>query len=235
MQSPRTRLDRLISSHVGINRRDVRLLLAQGRVRVDGEIASTINQVVHQFSHITLDGEALQQHLPVYVMMNKPTGVVSATKDKSHTTVVDLLERPDREKLHIAGRLDFNSSGLLLLTNDGSWSRQLSDPNKRVVKRYRVSVEKPLTTEYASVFEAGIFFAYEGVTTRPAGLTIISDHVAEVSLVEGRYHQIKRMFGYFDNKVLALHRDAVGKLNLDTHLAAGQSRLLSAAEVNGLF
>jgi 16S rRNA pseudouridine516 synthase len=235
MQSPRTRLDRLISRHAGIKRRDVRLLLAQGRVCVDGDIARMINQVVHQFSHVTLDGQTLQNHQPVYVMMNKPTGVVSATKDKLHTTVVDLINQPDRDDLHIAGRLDFNSSGLLLLTNDGRWSRQLSDPNNNVAKLYRVTVEKPLTDEYVSVFAEGILFSYEGVITRPAGLRIISDHVAEVSLVEGRYHQIKRMFGHFNNKVLTLHRYAVGNLRLDADLAAGQSRTLEKAEVSGIF
>ena len=164
-------------------------------------------------------------------MMHKPTGVVSATRDDRHKTVIDLLDRADRSELHITGRLDFNSSGLLLLTNDGRWSRQLSSPQSNISKLYRVTLERPLTTDYIQAFAAGMYFEYEGIKTQPAGLRIIDDCVAEVSLVEGRYHQIKRMFGRCGNRVLRLHRIAVGSLALDAALRAGQSRDLSAAEV----
>lgn len=234
MQSKRKRLDRFMSVRVGVNRRDVRLILAQGRVLVDGCVATAINQVIDKFSHVTLDDQILQENSPCYVMMNKPVGVVSATKDKQHKTVVDLLDRTDRTSLHIVGRLDFNSSGLLLLSNDGRWSRHLSTPERKVSKLYRVTLEKPITQDYIQAFAKGMYFAYEGITTRPAKLDIISDHVAEVSLVEGRYHQIKRMFGRFRNPVVKLHRIAVGNLLLDLALAPGQCRKLTEREVNNI-
>jgi 16S rRNA pseudouridine516 synthase len=231
MQSKRARLDRFISEQMGINRRDVRPLLAQKRIVVDGSPATDINHVIDEFSHVTLDDQVLQDNTPSYVMMNKPAGVVSATKDEQHRTVIDLLERPDRHHLHIVGRLDFNSSGLLLLTNDGRWSRQLTTPENNIAKLYRVTLKKPVTEAYVQAFSEGMYFPFEDITTRPAKLHIVSDYVAEVSLMEGRYHQIKRMFGRFDNEVLTLQRIAIGNLSLDPSLSPGQSRALTDREV----
>jgi 16S rRNA pseudouridine516 synthase len=231
VQSTRTRLDRFISVHTGIFRRDVRAVLAQGRVTVNGELATGISQVIDQFAHVLLDDQVLQARIPIYIMLNKPAGVVSATTDEHHKTVVDLLDHADRNTLHIAGRLDFNSTGLVLLTNDGRWSRSLSTPENSIGKRYRVTLEHPIGSEYAQAFSQGMYFAYEGITTLPAQLRVIDTHTAEVCLVEGRYHQIKRMFGHFDNPVLQLHRVAVGGLELDPRLLPGQSRDLSETEV----
>lgn len=235
MQSKRTRLDRLISAHLRINRGDVRHMLAQGRVQVDGCVARDVQQLIDEFTHVMLDDQVLQNKTPSYVMMNKPVGVVSATKDEKHKTVIDLLDRPDRNSLHIVGRLDFNSTGLLLLTNDGRWSRALTSPENRVSKIYRVTVENTLTEDYCAAFEEGMYFPFEDITTRPAKLKVISDHIAEVSLVEGRYHQIKRMFGRFRNPVLELHRVAIGSLVLDLKMQPGESRELTADEVKNIF
>jgi len=160
-----------------------------------------------------------------------PAGVVSATKDQHHQTVIDLLNCVDADNLHIVGRLDFNSTGLLLLTNDGRWSRNLTLPEKKVSKRYRVTLQYPITQAYVRAFAEGMYFSYENITTRAAKLYIINEYVAEVRLVEGRYHQIKRMFGRFNNPVLALHRIAVGNLMLDVTLLPGQSRSLTASEL----
>jgi len=235
MPLKRTRLDRLLSGFAGINRRDVKLMLAHQRVEVDGRVATDACQQVDGFSRVMLDGQVLQDNTPHYLMLNKPVGVVSATKDELHKTVIDLLDRDYFPSLHIAGRLDLNSSGLLLLTNDGRWSRRLSSPEMAVTKLYRVTLEKPLTEAYISAFAEGMYFAYEGITTRPAKLKIVSKYVAEVSLVEGRYHQIKRMFGRFRNPVLALHRIAIGRLELDSVLAAGCSRELTKWEVQSFW
>lgn len=206
-------------------------MLARGGVRVDGSVATGISQVIDEFSRVVLDDRVLQARQPVYIMLHKPTGVVSATRDGKHKTVIDLLERPDRETLHIAGRLDYNSSGLLLLTNDGRWSRQLSSPGNQIRKVYRVTLAHPATPECVRAFAEGMYFAYEGITTRPAGLRMVDDHVAEVTLVEGRYRQIRRMFRRRQNRVLALHRVAIGNLILDARLAPGAHRELTAPEV----
>ncbi len=145
MQSKRARLDRFLSSYLQINRKGVRLMLAHKRVTVDGAVAKDIDQLVDEFSRIVLDDQVLQSNNRVFVMMNKPVGVVSATKDEQHRTVIDLLDRADKNDLHIVGRLDLNSSGLLLLTNDGRWSRQLTSPQYKVVKVYQVTLKNLLS------------------------------------------------------------------------------------------
>ncbi|MEQ8514937.1 MAG: 16S rRNA pseudouridine(516) synthase, partial [Chromatocurvus sp.] len=218
------RLDRHLSAALAVKRGDVRRLLAQRRVEVNGNTATDISQVITRFSEVRCDGRPTQSRTARYVMLNKPRGIVSATTDRHHTTVIDLLEQPWKTQLHVVGRLDFNSTGLVLLTNDGQWSRQLSLPGSQWVKRYRVRVERALTGDHVEAFRRGLYFRYEDITTRPAQLTILNEFEAEVGLVEGRYHQIKRMFGQFDNRVLGIHRLAVGPLSLDTGLAPGQSR-----------
>lgn len=228
------RLDRHLSALLDIGRSDVRLLLAQGRVEVDGVTATEINQVITRFSDVRFDGKPTQAQKARYLMLNKPAGIVSATADKLHCTVIDLLEQPWKDELHIVGRLDFNSTGLVLLTNDGQWSRRLSLPGSKLLKRYRVRVEKALNEDHVEAFRRGLYFKYEGVTTRPAQLIMLSEFEAEVGLVEGRYHQIKRMFGQCDNRVLGIHRFAVGSLRLDAALAPGQSRELTPAELAAL-
>jgi 16S rRNA pseudouridine516 synthase len=235
MQSKRTRLDRFISVNTKFCRRDVKLMLAQNRIQVDGLVAESVQQIIDEFTHVVLDGTVLQANTARYLMLNKPIGVVSATKDKKHKTVIDLLDASQREDLHIAGRLDLNSTGLLLLTNNGRWSKQLSHPEQAVAKRYSVTVENTLTDDYIAAFANGMHFPYEDIITRSATLKIISDYVAEVTLTEGRYHQIKRMFGRFQNKVLKLHRESIGNLPLDPRLKPGQYRELTHAEAQNLF
>ncbi|MGY0218682.1 pseudouridine synthase [Endozoicomonadaceae bacterium StTr2] len=234
MQSKRTRLDRFISKKTGISRGALRSLFAKGMVSVDGVVNRDARYVIDEFSKVSFDGEELQNNTPVYIMMHKPAGVVSATKDEQHKTVIDLLERPDKNTLHIAGRLDLHSSGLLLLTNDSRWSSRLTLPEKKVRKVYRVTLANPLTDEYIEAFAKGMYFGFEDITTRPAQLKILSEHVAEVTLEEGRYHQIKRMFGRFRNPVVKLHRLSVGNLVLDDSLPEGQSRELSEYEVSNI-
>jgi len=206
-------------------------MLAKGRVKVDGKLARDIDQIVDEFSHICMDDKVLQANMASYVMLHKPVGVVSATIDDKHRTVIDLLERDDKESLHIVGRLDLNTSGLLLLTNDGRWSKQLMDPEHKVGKLYRVHLQNPLTSEYISGFAKGMYFEFEDITTLPAELEIIDSHTALVTLYEGRYHQIKRMFGRFRNPVIGLHRISVGNIVLDDSLQAGESRALTIDEI----
>ena len=238
MESKKFRLDRFVSSRTGVKKGDVRLLLAQKRVMVDGGFAAAINQVVDQFSHIVVDGQILQQNSAVYWMMHKPVGVVSATKDEIHKTVIDLLEADNPEArlddLHIVGRLDLNSSGLLLLTNDVEWSRRLTSPDKNVAKVYEVTLADPITDEYSEAFAQGMYFAFEDLTTLPAVLEKVSEYVARVTLMEGRYHQIKRMFGRLRNQVVELHRVSIGNLELDEDLLPGDSRLLTPSEAKSI-
>ena len=236
MQTKSFRIDRYISKRCNINRRDIKLMLAQGRIVINGEVIREITTIVEEFDCVVLEGEILQDKQAVYIMMNKPIGVVSATKDQLHKTVIDLLPaNVGGHDLHIVGRLDLNTSGLLLLTNDSRWSRKLMSPEAKVNKVYQVILENEVSEETVSAFAAGMYFSFEDITTLPAQLKILSHNVAEVILMEGKYHQIKRMFGRFRNPVLALHRSSIGNLALDVSLAAGESRALTSVEVSAIF
>lgn len=227
------RLDRFLSNLPCYNRQQVRLLLAERRVRVDGTQVGDPRHEVREFSRIEVDDQLVQAGRALrYFMLHKPTGCVSATVDPQHRTVLDLLDEPDKHDLHIAGRLDYNTTGLLLITNDGQWSRRLTQPQTKLPKVYYVETEHVIDEHYIEKFREGFYFAFEDLTTQPAELTILSPHSARLSIVEGRYHQVKRMFGFFDNKVIRLHREHMGPLQLDPSLLPGEYRALRPDEIS---
>jgi 16S rRNA pseudouridine516 synthase len=226
------RVDRFLSNLPRFNRQQVRLLLVERRVSVDGVPVSDPHHEVREFSRVCVDDEVLQAGKPArYFMLHKPPGCVSATADPQHPTVLDWLDEPDKDELHIAGRLDFNTTGLMLITNDGQWSRRLTQPTTKLPKVYRVETEQEIGAEYAATFAAGVYFAFEDLTTQPAELELLAPRLARLSIIEGRYHQVKRMFGHFNNKVIRLHRERMGPLELDGALAPGEYRALSADEI----
>lgn len=219
MNNKRGRLDRFLSRTLSISRNNLRPLLAAGRVRVNGDVINDPAFQIDEFSRIVVDADTrgetvLQQNTPLYLMLNKPVGVVSATRDDVHKTVLDLIDHPRKDELHIVGRLDRNTSGLLLLTNDSRWSEKIMAPEAKVEKVYSVELENDLSDEYVSAFAKGMYFPYENITTQPAVLEITGPKSARVVLKEGKYHQIKRMFGRFRNAVVRLHREKVGELEL---------------------
>ncbi len=225
------RLDRFLSNLPRFNRQDARQLISQGRIRLDGLECRDAQAEVREFSRVQLDDELLQAGKAArYFMLHKPVGVVSATCHPEHRTVLDLLDEPNKDDLHLAGRLDLNTSGLLLISNDGLWTRRLTLPGSKQPKVYRVQTEHPITDEYIEVFARGLYFAYEDLTTLPAELEILDSHSARLTLHEGRYHQVKRMFGHFQNKVIGLHRERIGPLELGV-LPVGHYRALSTEEV----
>lgn len=226
------RLDRFLGNLPTLNRQEVQRLLAGGAIKVDGQTCREGRHEVRAFQRIELADQVLQAGKPArYFMLHKPAGVVSATVHDEHRTVLDLLDEPDKHELHIGGRLDLNTSGLLLITNDGLWSRRLTEPRSELGKVYRVETEQAIDPACVAAFARGLYFAYEDLTTRPAELVILGQNSALLTLHEGRYHQVKRMFGHFHNKVIGLHRESMGPLHLDPHLAPGQYRSLSADEI----
>lgn len=225
------RLDRFLSNLSRFNRQDARQLISQGRIRLDGLECRDAQAEVREFSRVQLDDELLQAGKAArYFMLHKPVGVVSSTCHPEHRTVLDLLDEPNKDDLHLAGRLDLSTSGLLLISNDGLWTRRLTLPGSKQPKVYRVQTEQPITDEYIEVFARGLYFAYEDLTTLPAELEILGSHSARLTLHEGRYHQVKRMFGHFQNKVIGLHRERIGPLDLGD-LPMGHYRALSTEEV----
>lgn len=226
------RIDRFLSNLPQFSRQQARLLLIEKRIRIDGQVVCDPQHEIRTFSRIECDERVLQAGKPArYYMLHKPAGCVSATQDPEHLTVLDLLDVPDKHELHIAGRLDFNTTGLMLITNDGQWSRRLTQPETKQPKVYYVETEQDLGNAYVVKFNEGVYFAFENLTTRPAQLELLGPRSARLSIVEGRYHQVKRMFGFFNNKVVRLHREWIGPLALDSQLAPGDYRLLSANEI----
>ncbi len=225
------RLDRFLTRRGTHPCKEIARLLADGRVTVDGAVESSGLRRICRFSRIELDGEILQAQAAVYLMLHKPAGYLSATTDPQHPTVMALMDHPLRDELHLAGRLDRASTGLLLLTNDGRWSKRVTEPLEEISKVYRVTTRDEIAPKTAATFAAGIYFAYEDLTTRPARLEIIAGREALLTIHEGRYHQVKRMFHAVGNQVLSLHRESIGPLVLDDSLPPGKFRSLTAAEV----
>ena len=226
------KLSRFLYHHTSHGKNDVRRILAAGRVTVDGKVERDSQSDIGDFTQVTLDDRVLRDTSAVYLMLNKPAGYLSATVDDEHRTVMELIDTP--ETLHIAGRLDRASTGLLILTNDGKWSRRLTEPKEGVPKVYEVTTAEPITKETAMRFQQGIYFAYEDLTTQPAELQILSAQRAQITIYEGRYHQIKRMFHAVDNRITSLHRLSMGAIQLDESLTPGQSRNLTQQEIESV-
>jgi 16S rRNA pseudouridine516 synthase len=203
-------------------------MLAKGQVRVDGEVVFDAQHAVNAFSCINVAGAEIQNKQARYIMLNKPKGYVSATKDDIHPTVLELVNERYAHELHIAGRLDLNTTGLILLTNDSHWSESLTNADGGIIKKYLVTTKDPIDYEqYQRVFERGIYFKTENITTKPATLIAINAYQCCLEITEGKYHQIKRMFGYFDNQVIELHRERIGQIELDAYLGFGDYRVIT--------
>lgn len=228
------RLDRFVQRQFSHSARTVRYLLSERKILVNGVAADNGLQEITKFCRVEADGKLLYKCEPMYVMMHKPRGCVSATKDHKNTTVLNLIDLPSKEQLHLAGRLDFNTTGLLLMTNDGNWSSKIMFPVRKIPKTYWVETSQEITEDYVQKFSEGIYFQYEDITTQPADLKLLSTTTAELTIHEGRYHQIKRMFGYFQNKVIALHRLSMGSIVLEKGLNPGEYRHLTSAEVESV-
>jgi 16S rRNA pseudouridine516 synthase len=227
------KLDRLLAKHHRMGRVAARLALAKQKVRVDGERVTNREEEIDRFRTVHLEDEVVQRgERARYLMFHKPPGILSATKDPVHRTVLDVIDDPDKAELHLVGRLDRASSGLLLLTNDGRWSKRILLSQGQVPKVYLVATVQPIGEESVAAFAQGFYFPTEDAVTLPAKLEILEERLARVTLLEGRYHQIKRMFKRVGNRVASLHRESIGNLHLPADLPAGSWRELSAAEVH---
>jgi len=219
------RLDRFVGKWAGTGKRRTRELFESGRVLLNGELVEEGKMLVGKFDRVEVGNEVVQAHTPRYVMMHKPLGVVSATVDEEHETVIDLIEEDWAEELHLAGRLDRFTSGLVILTNDSRYSESLTEPDQKVGKRYLVEVDGKLTDDVIEAFQAGIWFAKEGVKTSPAQVELLTGSRCRLTIFEGKHHQVKRMFSKFDLKVTSLHREGIGGLDLPDNLRPGEWRI----------
>ena len=226
------RLDKLVASVFDISRREAKESIRAGLVTVDGAEVRDPEQKVEAAARLALGGTAADGGQKIYIMMNKPSGILCASRDASRETVVDLVPQGlKRKDLFPVGRLDKDTTGLLLITNDGDWAHRIVSPAHHVAKTYTVTLDGAVTDEAVKGFSEGVRLA-DGELCKPALLEPTeSAHIARVTLREGKYHQIKRMFGVYGLGVDALHRESVGNLLLDGSLGSGECRVLKADEI----
>ena len=228
------RLDRALTL-AGCTRSEARAMIAKGRVRVGEAVARSAGMDVRP-EDVFLDGAPLDAEPEVYLMLNKPAGVVTATEDKRLPTVVSLLpERYQRRRIGPVGRLDRDVTGLVLLTTDGQLAHRLISPRWKAEKRYRAVCEGTLTEADVRAFADGV--ALSDFTARPAGMVILAageTSTADVTLTEGKFHQVKRMFAAIGHPLISLQRLQIGCVALDESLAPGEFRKLTDAEIEGL-
>ena len=232
------RLDKIIASTGRWSRREVKNLVRQGRVLVDGVPARSAEEKADpETAEIAVNGEVLTYRRYTWVMLNKPAGYLSATEDGRGPTVLDLLP-PELKKqdLFPVGRLDKDTEGLLLLTNEGGLAHELLSPRHHVDKVYYTRVAGRLTEEDCRAFEAGLLLD-DGLQCMPAELKILKageESEAHVTLREGKFHQVKRMLAYLGKPVLYLERIRMGNMTLDVNLPRGKFRFLTSEEVKSL-
>ena len=229
------RLDKWLCDRTPFSRREIKERIKNGAVSVNGQIVKKAETHIGETDQVTLDGKTLSSDRHVYIMLNKPQGVVSVSNAPNDRTVLDLLpEDLKRSGLFPAGRLDRDTTGFVLITDDGDFAHRILSPRRHVTKTYTATLRDPVQDSYEDAFRQGIVLD-DGTHCLSAELIRTDDpHRVIVRLHEGRYHQVKRMFASLSNRVVALHRDAIGGLRLDPSLREGECRLLSAAELDNI-
>lgn len=243
------RLDKFVAGVTDLSRSDAKRAIKAGEVWVEGVAIDDPQFDVESTARVELAGQRLRSATPRYFMVNKPEGYICAARDRRHPTVLDLLDEDNRDALHIAGRLDIDTTGLVLLTDDGQWSHHVTAPKSDCRKIYWLQTAEPIPQDAVAKFARGLFIHSDksraekerGPKARddnqrllPAQLDIIDDHTARLAISEGKYHQVKRMFGAIGNAVVKLHREAIGPVALDPTLAVGEYRSLTDAEIDAL-
>lgn len=230
------RLDKLLSASGTVSRSEAKALVKVGRVSVDGYIPKSADEKFdNETATVYVDGEVVSCAAKRYIMMHKPGGILSATEDSKQETVIDLLTpQLKKQGLFPVGRLDKDTTGLLLLTNDGDFAHRVISPKKHVQKIYRAAVDGVLDESDIDAFAKGLVLS-DGLECLPAKLEIVRPSVGLATVYEGKYHQVKRMFASRGKHVTALHRQQIGQLVLDKNLKAGEYRELSSAELELIF
>lgn len=230
------RLDKIIASQGKFSRSEVRKLVKSGRVTVDGSVVKSSDIKVEASAVIAIDGKKLICKKHIYIMLNKPKGVISATEDRTQKTVLDLVPRElFRKGLFPAGRLDGDTTGFVLITDDGDFAHRILSPKNHIMKTYHATLRDELTDADIVKFKEGLTLG-DGTECMEAHVRVLEGegNVAEIKICEGKYHQVKRMFASTGNKVLELRRVKMGELELDESLAEGECREITEDEFERL-
>lgn len=226
------RLDKFIAENTGLTRSQAAKVLKSGVVTVNGNIEKSGAAKISQEDEIYYEDQKLEWvEEGQYFMLYKPQGYICSHDDGEYPTVFQFFDYPLMTKLHTAGRLDVDTTGLVLLTDDGKWSHRITSPKHHCEKTYLVTLADPVEDFYAQRLAEGILLRGEKEPTLPAQLEILDDYNVNLTISEGRYHQVKRMFAALGNKVEALHRWRIGDVVLDERLEEGEFRSLASEEI----
>ena len=230
------RLDKFISSQTALSRKEAQKAIRDKRVTVNGELSRSVDiKIDTEADAVALNGKALTYQTHVYYMMNKPSGVVSATEDRVEKTVLDLLPLELRRKgLFPAGRLDKDTTGMLILTDDGDYAHRMLSPKKHVKKRYIATLDRTPDDSISIRFEEGIVLK-DGTVCKSGQASLLDGTRVAVEISEGKYHQVKRMFAALGYHVEALERVRIGVLSLDGDLSPGEVREMTKDEADLVF
>lgn len=220
------RLINFIAKRSGQGKRYAKRALEGGEVLYNHSVVNDGGIFVGKFDHITLAGEVMQAKIARYLLLHKPSGILSATSDSLHSTVIDLIHEPWAKELHLAGRLDRSTTGLVILTNDSKFSESLTQPGNKIPKTYLVETEQFIAPNVIEAFRGGMYFAKEDIYTQPAEVALLSSNSCRLTIFEGKHHQIKRMFLRYGIRVTKLHRESIGSYSLPEDLALGEWRVM---------
>lgn len=248
------RLDKFIANNSAYSRTDVKRLLANKAITKNGVLIKSAATAVALDDVINVHDEQIEAILPLYIMLNKPINYVCANKDNLHSVVVDLITEANAlrleteavdtaikcpasyrtKALQIAGRLDVDTTGLVLLTDNGDWNHRITSPKMDCFKRYRVTLEQEITEDAVQQLTNGVMLHGETKPTKPAAVKVLASHEIVLSIQEGKFHQVKRMLHKVGNEVKSLHREAMGQIELDPALKAGKWRHLTKEEIEAI-
>lgn len=232
---PKERIDKWIASTTTLSRKEVKALLRQKRVTVNGVTVTDGGfQTDVEQDAVAVDGVPFSIKPHIYIMLNKPTGIVSASRSQKEKTVVDLVPpQLQRNGLFPAGRLDKDTTGFVLITDDGDFAHRILSPKNHIQKTYIAHLEKPISPTEIAVLKQGVVLR-DGTQLLPASVDVIGEDMqtVQIRICEGKYHQIKRMLAAVGNRVTALRRTHMGALPLDTALPPGACRVITPEELN---
>ncbi|MCD9526964.1 pseudouridine synthase [Photobacterium carnosum] len=226
------RLDKFVCKSTAFTKAQAIASITQGDVQVNGTVITDISAQVHENNDVTLVGEQLCSRPFRYLLMNKPSQTICSNIDEVYPSLFNYIDIERPQELHIVGRLDADTTGLVLITDDGRWSFNITSPNKLCPKVYRVHLRQSIDVSAKHLFAQGIKLQGEPQLTAPAILTIVDDKQVLLTITEGKFHQVKRMFASIGNKVMGLHRESIGCVTLDVD--EGQWRYLTVDEIKSL-
>ncbi|HFQ5193252.1 TPA: 16S rRNA pseudouridine(516) synthase RsuA [Vibrio vulnificus] len=231
------RLDKFLCDALGATRKEATKILKSGEVTVNEQVQKSGAVKVTEECVVEWQGRELAMQGLRYIMLYKPEGFVCSHEDGFNHTAFVLLDEVKMDELHFAGRLDVDTTGLVLITDDGKWSHRITSPKHKCDKTYRVWLADPIGSDYAEKLAAGVQLRNEKELTLPAQMTIVNADENEVLLTihEGKYHQVKRMFAALGNKVEQLHRERIGAIELDESLEPGEYRYLTQEEIDSVW